>query len=537
MSYKKLADNVSVNSATDLESNSSRSGLLPIQDISIGGEITYLQEPEDAPQGRHLGLFSTTVLFVSRILGSGFLAISSGMYNDCGQSPFFFFLSWIIAAALAFSGLYVYLELGALIPRSGGTKVFLEFLYERPFMLVSVTISLFSVMFGFTILNVLVFGEYFLHALGVEPNEWQTRITGLVFLYLACAIHGFSVHHGVKVQNFIGMLKLVLAALIVCTGIWVSFFPSSITHIECQLKTSEFFPVKSTISLSSFASAVIKGTFAYGGWNSVHTVTNEIKDPVRTLKIAGPTSLIIITLTYIFINIAYLVVIPDAEIVTSGQLIGSLLFEKIFGYHVGRQFLTLSSALCTGGNVFVVLYTISRVSQEVFREGFLPGSQFMASNWPGDAPLPTLLLSCILSTIVVLCSPRGDVYNYVVALESYPQQIFIALCALGIFIIRKRYPGVRAPIRSTNFGTLLVILISAYLVIIPLFGKQVNPKGLENWIPYPYLGLICLFLCVIYWFCMFVAGPYMFNYTLEAEEIEQQDGLVVKKWLKLRGAY
>lgn len=537
MSYKKVPESVLETTQSDLESNSSRSYLIPIGDSIEGGQITFLQEPEDAPQGRHLGLFSTIILFVSRILGSGFLAISSGMYNDCGQSPFYFFLSWIIAAALAFSGLYVYLELGSLIPRSGGTKVFLEFLYEKPYMLFSVVILLYSVMFGFTILNILVFGEYFLHALGVESTEWRIRITGLVFLYLACAIHGFSVHHGVRVQNFIGGLKLILAAVIVLTGIWVAVFPPSITHIENQLKWDEFFPVKSTISLSSFASAVIKGSFAYAGWNSIHTVTNEIKDPVRTLKIAGPVSLTIITVTYIFINIAYLVVIPDKEIVTSGQLIGSLLFEKIFGHHVGGQVLTFSSALCTGGNVFVVLYTISRVSQEVFREGFLPYSQFMASNWPCDAPLPTLLLSCFLSTLVVFFSPGGDVYNYVVSLESYPQQIFIALCAFGIFIIRKRYPGVVAPIRSTLLGTVLVLLISLYLIIIPLVGSNPNPKGLENWIPYPYLGLMCLLACVFYWFCMFIAGPKISGYSLVAEEVQQGDGLVVKKWLKVYGGY
>ena len=145
-------------------------------------------------------------------------------------------------------------------------------------------------------LNIIVFGEYIFARIQYSPTDFRVRGMGLIFLYVTCCIHGFSVRHGVKVQNFIGFLKLLLAALIVGTGIWVVFFPSSITHIEPQL-IWELYPVKTSITLSSFASAVIKGTFAYGGWNSIHTVSNEIIDPVRTLKIAGPVSLGIITIT------------------------------------------------------------------------------------------------------------------------------------------------------------------------------------------------------------------------------------------------
>lgn len=528
MSNKKLLyTTVSVLEQADLESNSSDNFL----ESDFEG-VTYLQEPEDAPQGRHLGLFSTIILFVSRILGSGFLAISSGMYNDCGRSPFIFLLSWVVASSLAFCGLFVYLELGSLIPRSGGTKVFLEFIYDKPYMMTSVVVSVYSVIFSFTLLNLLVFGEYCLHAFNIEPTAFRSRLTGLILLYVVCIFHGTSVRHGIRVQDFIGLMKLGLAGVIVCTGVWVNIFPYSVTNLKYQVEWTEFFPAKTTVTLSLFAKAVIKGTFAYAGWNSVHTVTNEIIDPVRTLKIAGPVSLSIITVTYLVINFTYLAVIPSDEIANSGQLIGALLFEKVFGYHFGRQFLTLSSAVCTGGNVFVAIYTISRVSQEVFREGYLPFSGFMASNWPRDAPLPTLLLSCALSTLVIIASPGGDVYNYVVSLESYPQQIFILFCALGVLILRKKYPEVKATIRSPVIGTSVVILLSSYLIILPLIDSHPNPQGMEHWIPYTHLGLLLLALCFVYWLCMFIIGPKLGNYNLFVEEVRQEDGLVIKKWKK-----
>lgn len=534
MAKVKLSD---VDVHTDLESSSI---VAPLGDEAYArqlaellGQVTFLADLEDAPQGRHLGMFSTLVLFVSRILGSGFLAVSSGIYEDCGELPVLFFLAWLVAAILAFSGLYVYLELGSLIPRSGGTKVFLEFIYNRPLYLTSVVFSVYSILFGFTVLNILVFGEYFLHAIGVEPSEFRTRVAALVFLYFTALMHGLRVSNGVFVQNAFGVLKLVLASIVVLTGFWAAFLPTSVTHIEKQLTWDGFFVVNGFHS-SKFASGVIKATFAFAGWNSVHTVSNEIKNPVRTFKIAGPLALAIITVTYIFINIAYLVVIPSDEIVPSGKLIGLVLFQKVFGKVVGKTLLTMSAALCAGGNVIVVLYTISRTSQEVFREGYLPFSQFMASNWPLDAPLPVIVLSCLISTSVLVLIPGKDLYNYVVSLESYLNNFFVGLTTIGIFVIRKRFPEVRAPIRSHWLSTSLVLIITAYLTLSPFLSHaSPNPHDLESWPSYALVALVCLGLCALYWAMMFRVWPWLFNYSLVPEDVEQRDGLVVKKWVKI----
>lgn len=75
----------------------------------------------------------------------------------------------------------MFLEMGSLVPRSGGAKVFLEFIYTKPTLLATVAFSIYLVMFGFTISNVLVFGEYFIHALGITITPWRIRVTGLLF--------------------------------------------------------------------------------------------------------------------------------------------------------------------------------------------------------------------------------------------------------------------------------------------------------------------------------------------------------------------
>ncbi|RCK58109.1 Low-affinity methionine permease [Candida viswanathii] len=529
--YTKLPEVVVVNDANSSDSSVADENqyLAPLSQLNR--RYSYLQDLEDLPQGRHLGLFSTIVLFVSRILGSGIFSITSGIYQDCGQSIFLFFSAWLVAGIASFGGLYVFLEMGSLVPRSGGAKVFLEFIYPYPKLLATVAYLVYSVMVGFTISNVLVFGEYVVHAFGFEPSDFKTRAVGLAFLYLAATLHGVSVSHGVRIQNVLGGLKLVLVGIIALSGIYAVFFPTSITGIEHQLEWNRFFEVRSTASVLTFASAVIKATYAFSGWNSVHTVSNEIKDPIRTFKIAGPVSLGIMAVTYLIANLAYLTVIPSEELANGSTLAGSLLFSKIFGNFIGQRLLTLAVALSAAGNIFVVLYTISRNDQEVFREGYLPFSKFMSSNWPFGAPLRALILSCSITTTIMVAFPRGDIYSYIISLEGYPHQLVLGLIAAGIFIIRKRYPELSAPIRAGFIGTVSVLCISLYLLVGPFVSStSPNPKGLEHWPNYGLIGIFLIVACILFWLVKFRLLPWFGKYELVSEEEKLSDGLTIKNW-------
>ena len=44
---------------------------------------------------------------------------------------------------------------------------------------------------------------------------------------------------------------------------------------------------------------------AYAGWSNVNYVLNDVKNPVRTLKISGPLGLGICAILYILANVAF----------------------------------------------------------------------------------------------------------------------------------------------------------------------------------------------------------------------------------------
>ena len=54
-----------------------------------------------------------------------------------------------------------------------------------------------------------------------------------------------------------------------------------------------------------YATATFKVLNAYAGWSNVNYVLNNVKNPVRTLKIAGPLGLGISTVLLLLANVSY----------------------------------------------------------------------------------------------------------------------------------------------------------------------------------------------------------------------------------------
>lgn len=524
----ELSDDESLVSVGDPLEASGISLLRKSTELDLNNVDTLL---EDLPQGRHYGVYSCVIFIVSRIFGSGIFSTPGGIFRNCGGSPFLFFLAWVIATIVSFLCMIVYLELGTLMPRSGGPKFFLEMIYNRPKYLSVTVISLQAVIFGFTCSNAIIFGQYIMSALGYDVNidkSIVSRLVGLGLIAVCAVVQSISVKTTLYVQNVVGLIKLALLGILALTGFYVLFIPTS---LENHLHWNDFLTPSQPVTVSSFTGAVLQAIFSFNGWESIYLISSEIKNPVRTLKIVGPLSLIVTFLTYLFINIAYLKVIPHKEIFGSGQLIGSLLFEKVFGQKLGKQFLAVTVAFSTAGNVYVVLYGISRMSQEVFRDGILPGLKFMSSNWPGyGTPVPALFLSLFVSGCILVLPPPGDVFSYIVSLEVYIFQMLMLAIVLGLFRLRRRYPDIKRPIRAPTIAPIVAAIFISYLIITPLTKNSLPIAHLPN---YPVLALILVCSYVLFWYFKFRLLPKVFGYKLQRELVVLDDGLVVKTWTKV----
>jgi amino acid transporter len=166
---------------------------------------------------REIGVFSAFFLIFNRMVGTGIFATPSTIFSLSGSVGLSLFI-WVAGMIIAACGMAVYLEFGLAIPRNGGEKNYLEFVYRRPKFLATGFYTGYVVLLGWAGSNSVIFGEYILHAAEVEVNRWNQRGVGLACITTAFLIHGCAVKWGLRLQNLIGIIKLIIVLLIVVSG-------------------------------------------------------------------------------------------------------------------------------------------------------------------------------------------------------------------------------------------------------------------------------------------------------------------------------
>ena len=343
---------------------------------------------------------------MNRMIGTGIFATPSSIFALSGSVGLSLFM-WVIGTLIAASGLLVYMEFGTGLPRNGGEKNYLEFVYKKPRLLATGVYAGYALLLGWAGSNSVVFGEYILLAARVEVNRFNQRGVGLACVTCAFLIHGLALKWGLRLQNLLGGIKIAILLIIIIGG-----FVALGGHVKLDEKPDNFTDAFANTSESAYGvvTALYSVIWSYIGYSNANYALAEAKNPVRTLKIAAPLALALVAVLYMLANIAYFAAVPREEILSSGRILAASFFRNVMGESAERA-LSVFVALSAFGNVLSVIFSQGRIVQELGREGILPWSSFFASNKPFGAPFTGLFEHWLVSVIIMLAPPPGDAYN------------------------------------------------------------------------------------------------------------------------------
>ncbi|KAG5353328.1 hypothetical protein C0989_008052 [Termitomyces sp. Mn162] len=285
-----------------------------------GGELF-----DDVPRAkRQLGLFSVIFLIFNRVIGTGIYATPSVILRTSG-SVGVTLLMWLTGALIAAAGTMVYIELGTGLPRSGGEKNYLEFIYRRPKFLVTCTFSVYALITGSAAANSVVFGEYVIHSLEMTPNRWNTRLVGLLCMTFCLLAHGTMHKFGLRFQNALGFSKLLILFAISASGLFCLVGVPGFAVREGYEKPRNFEWDKmwegSRRGVNAFVTGMYSVIWSFTGYANANYALSEVKDPIRTIKRAAPLAMLFVTMVYMFVNIAYFAVVSKGDILESRTIV------------------------------------------------------------------------------------------------------------------------------------------------------------------------------------------------------------------------
>jgi len=472
------------------------------------------------------------MLNIGQILGAGIYSVPGVIMNSVG-SVGLLFVFWLLAPLFALGGLMIYGEFASMFPkRSGAEVVYLEQAYPRPQFMVPVMFAVTSVLLSFSATNSIVFAQYALTAFDVPITPGRQSIIAIAVCAVGMSFVALSTKWSLRAVNILTGLKVLSLVFLVFTGALVL---GGFTHISDPYANFRSPFSGSTTNPNSLATALVKTNFAFAGWNNAFNVIGEVhtRDPVRTVRKAGLLSLLLVTCLFFFVNVAYVAAVPKDEIKNSGQLIAALFFQRVYGESFAAQTMPIMVALSCFGNIIAVTVGQARVLREIARQGLLPYPRFFASTKPFGTPLGPVCLKYFLTVFVIVALPARDAFNFLLDLSSYPNLVFNAATAIGLWLLRRRQAlAGLAPskYRAGNIYVSLYLLSAVFLLIMPWIPPEPGHSDVSFWYAtYCVVGLGVLAVCGFYYWLWIIVLPWLGGYTI-VEEVERlEDGALTTR--------
>lgn len=383
---------------------------------------------------RGLGLKEAVSLNMIEIVGIGPFVVTSLVIKAMGGPQAL--IAWIAGAALATLDAFVWSELGAAMPRAGGTYVFLREAYGpgrwgrlMSFLFVWQTfvqapLSIASASIGFA--------RYagYLHPLSTLQAK---AVSGGLVLFLVVLLY--------RRITTIGKISVLLWAGVVGTLLWLIWGGAS--HFNAKL-AFDFPPGAFSFSWLWFAglgSAMVNTIYSYWGYYNICHLGGEIRDPERNIPRGIFLSIFGITLLYLAMQTSILGVVPWREAQNS-KFIVSTFVERLYGHHAAQAatWMVLWIALAS---VFSVLLGYSRVPYSAALDGnFFPifGRLHPTKHFPHVSLLVLGGLAFLFSVTLKLETAIAGILAMRLLVQFIGQ-------AVGVILLRRRWGSARLPFK------------------------------------------------------------------------------------------
>jgi fructoselysine transporter len=401
---------------------------------------------------RGLGLKEAVALNMIEIVGIGPFVVTSLVIRAMGGPQCL--IAWLVGALLATLDAFVWSELGAAMPRAGGTYVFLREAYgpERwgRFMsflfvwqtLVYAPLSVASASIGFA--------KYVGYLYPLSTLQAKAVSGGLV-LFLVVVLY--------RRITTIGKISVLLWVGVVGTMLWLIW--GGVRHFDAKL-AFDFPPGAFHLSWAFFAAlgaAMVKTVYSYWGYYNICYLGGEIRNPERNIPRGIFLSIIGITLLYLAMQVSILGVLPWREAQNSPFIVSAFV-EKLYG-HSAARLVTWMVLWIAFASVFSLLLGYSRVPYSAALDGnFFPIFRQVhpKKHFPNVSLLFLGGVAFVFSIVLKLETAIAGILVMRLLVQFIGQ-------AVGVMLLRRRLPPERLPFKMWLYPLPAVLTIIGWAAL------------------------------------------------------------------------
>jgi len=390
---------------------------------------------------RKLTLLDASTIVVGTIIGSGIFLVPNLIARNLPSAGWIIAV-WIFTGVLSFFGALAYAELGAMIPTTGGQYIYLREAYGPLCAFLCGWTYFFVVISAAVAWLSIAFANYLGYFLALTPLT--SKLVSLGLIVAVTFVNYRGVVAGAAVQNLFTFLKI---------GGLVVLIAASFLYVHPAASATGPTP---PIALSSFGVAMIACVLSYDGWVALSFVAGEVRNPKRNLTLAVAIGLATVIVVYVLANLAYLRVLPVAEI-ASADRVGALVAERTMG-RFGASMLTATILISIFGAANGWLMTAPRIYFAQARDGLF-FSRFGSVHPRYQTPAFAILAFGFWCALLAMTGTYETLASY----AMYAAWIFYGLTGAGVLVLRRKYPDRERPYKMPGYPVTLFLFIAVAL--------------------------------------------------------------------------
>lgn len=408
-----------------------------------------------------LGFWSIVLLAINSIIGSGIFLTPGSVVSQAGsKSLVVYLIAAIFAAILAIS----FSAAAKYVTKSGASYAYSKAAFGDNVGFYVGILRYFSASVAWGVMAVGVIKST-ISIFGGNPDSVMNVTIGFLVLMLLITIINLFGQKFVKfVMNIATAGKLFALVLIIVAGV-VLLLTTGASHNLAMVDqiTQNGHKIVPTLTTTGFVMAIVSAFYAFTGFESVPSGSDDMQEPEKNLPRAIPLAIFVIAAIYIGVVAVGLVLNPKA-LMTTKQVVA---ISAIFDNEILRDVILVGALVSMLGINVASSFNAPRILEAMAREKQLPSS--LTKRTKNNFPIRTFFISEALAILV----PLAFQYNMVnlitlSAMVRFLGFIIVPLAVICFYFGKNKEQVLPAP---KNVWTDVVIPILSIIVVIFLLVK------------------------------------------------------------------
>lgn len=404
-----------------------------------------------------LGFWSIVLLAINSIIGSGIFLTPGSVVQQAGSKALIvYFIAAIFASILAIS----FAAAAKYVTKSGAAYAYSKAAFGNNVGFYMGILRYFSASVAWGVMAVGVIKST-ISIFGGNPNETMSVTIGFLILMAVITIINLFGQKVVKyVMNLATIGKLAALVLIIIAGVVlliVSGVSSNLSQVDQITQNGQ--KIVPTLTTTGFVMAIVSAFYAFTGFESVASGSDDMKNPAKNLPRAIPLAIIVIAIIYIGVVAVAMMLDPKA-LMTTKQVVA---IAAIFKNEILRDVILVGALVSMFGINVASSFNAPRILEAMARENQF--SKALTKRTKNNFPIRTFFISVLLAILI----PMAFEYNMVNLITLSAMVRFLGFIVVPLAVIQFYRGKTAEPVLNAPKNVWTDVVIPILSIILVLF--------------------------------------------------------------------